>query len=70
MLPPLKLDGDRVLDGSQAVYWLRRESRVLGVPYIALDYRRADGGVGTIRTFTGPTREADALAALERKSKL
>lgn len=36
----------------EAVYWLRSERGAPGChPFWALDYRRADGGVGTVRCF-------------------
>ena len=63
-MDPLTIEGDRVLDGREAVYWLRRERT-----YTAVDYRRADGGAGTLRCFDGPTHLADARAMLERKAR-
>lgn len=34
----------------EPVYWLRSD-HLRGRPYWALDYRRADGGVGCVRCF-------------------
>jgi hypothetical protein len=49
----------------EAVYWLRAERGLPGCgPYWALDYRRADGGVGTVRTFAERSLASDHMLQL------
>lgn len=49
----------------EAVYWLRAERGAPGCgPYWALDYRRADGGVGTVKTFNERDLADDHMLAL------
>ena len=47
----------------ESVYWVREDKAPGCGKYWALDYRRGDGGIGTVRTFT----DHDALQSHMRE---